>query len=76
MSEIVTAEVLAKRLHVKTETIRDWRRRGLIPALRATGRPLLFELDAVLAAMRERDANSANVECGTSTKTVSMTTNN
>ena len=34
--EILTAEQVAKRLNVKTTTIKIWARKGIIPALRPT----------------------------------------
>ncbi len=54
MSVFLTASDLAKRLQVTRPTIHAWHRRGWIPCLRAGRRPVLFDLDAVLTALRER----------------------
>ena len=54
MRKLLDAQSLAQRLHVKTATIHAWHRRGWIPCLRAGRRPVLFDLDAVLTALRER----------------------
>lgn len=52
MSKFLTADELAKHFHVKRSTILAWRRRGLIPYVRATRRPILFELDAVVSELK------------------------
>ena len=54
MNEKLTAAELAHHLKVKTETIREWHRRGIIPAMRASRRPILFDLMQVEQALRER----------------------
>jgi predicted site-specific integrase-resolvase len=54
MRELLDAPALAQRLRVKTATIHAWHRRGWIPCLRASRRPVLFDLEAVEAAMRAR----------------------
>ena len=51
--EIVTVGELAKRLHLKPETIRIWARQGLIPSLRPTPKVLRFDMQSVLAAIRK-----------------------
>lgn len=54
MSQIVDAKDLAGRLRVTPATVLTWARRGLIPCLRATRRPVLFDLAEVERALKER----------------------
>lgn len=54
MQEILDASALAQRLKVTRPTIHAWHRRGWIPCLRAGRRPVLFDLEAVLDALRAR----------------------
>jgi DNA-binding transcriptional MerR regulator len=53
MSELIDARELARRWQVTVETVRGWHRRGWIPCIR-DGRRLLFDVDAVEKASRER----------------------
>lgn len=50
--EIVTANELAEKLHVKPETVRIWARQGIIPSLRPTPKVLRFEIQSVLEAIK------------------------
>lgn len=50
----LNSQQLAKRYGVTAETVRTWHRRGLIPAMRATRKPLLFDTVEVDAALRAR----------------------
>lgn len=52
MTKFLTAGELAVHLRVKRSTILAWRRRGLIPFVRATRRPILFDLDAVVNELK------------------------
>ncbi|MFT5528137.1 MAG: phage terminase Nu1 subunit (DNA packaging protein) [Pirellulaceae bacterium] len=54
MSKLVDAKKLAELLTVKPATIHAWHRRGWIPCLRAGRRPVLFDVEAVKKALRER----------------------
>ncbi len=49
---LLGARELARRLDVSYETVLGWSRRGLIPSLRDGRNRLLFNLDAVLLALR------------------------
>jgi len=53
-AKLLKSEALAARLGVTAGTVRSWVRHGLIPYLRAGKRPLLFDLEAVLEALRRR----------------------
>lgn len=54
MSGFLDAKQLAQRFKVTPATVHAWHRRGWIPCLRAGRRPVLFDLEAVEAALRER----------------------
>jgi predicted site-specific integrase-resolvase len=54
MSQILDARSLAAKLRVRPATVLTWARRGLIPCLRASRRPVLFDLAEVERALRER----------------------
>ncbi len=56
MSQIVDARGLASKLRVTPSTVLAWARRRWIPCLRAGRRPVLFDLDEVEKALRERAA--------------------
>ena len=54
MTELKTAAQLAPAFQVQPATILEWHRRGWIPGFRAGRRPVLFDYEEVLAALRER----------------------
>lgn len=54
MSKLLDAKELAALLRVTPATIHAWHRRGWIPCLRAGRRPVLFDVEAVEKALRER----------------------
>lgn len=53
-TELLTAQELAKRLRVSTETVREWARRGDIPTLRLSPKVIRYDAEAVLAAISSR----------------------
>lgn len=52
--DLLTANELAERLRLRPRTIREWARRGLIPAIRLSPKVVRYELAAVLEAMTTR----------------------
>ena len=50
-SDLLTAEQLAARLHVRPSTVRRWAQESRIPAVRLTPKVIRYELAAVVAAM-------------------------
>jgi excisionase family DNA binding protein len=54
MSEFLNARQMAERLHVTPATVLSWARRGRIPCLRASRRPVLFDAADVERLLRER----------------------
>ena len=52
--ELLTAEELADRLRVQPGTVRQWSRRGWIPAVRLSPKVVRYELPAVIEAMTKR----------------------
>lgn len=54
MSNFLTAKQMALILQVKPATVLSWHRRGLIPAARASLRPILFDPTEVEAAIKVR----------------------
>jgi hypothetical protein len=54
MSQIVDAKDLAGWLGVTPATVLTWARRRLIPCLRASRRPVLFDMVEVKRALKER----------------------
>ena len=58
MTKLVNARELAQLLKVTPATIHAWHRRGWIPCLRAGRRPVLFDVEAVEKALRDRAERS------------------
>ena len=50
----LNANQLAARLGVRPETILTWRRRGWIPSIQGGKRPVLFDEQAVISALKTR----------------------
>ncbi len=63
MEPLATADDLSRRYRVSRATILAWRRRGIIPAICASRRPVLFDPDDVEAALRRR-GTSGDPETG------------
>lgn len=51
VSELLTAQELAKRLPVMPGTVQHWARSGRIPSLRTSHKVIRYDLRAVLAAV-------------------------
>lgn len=58
MPELISAKELAKRLRVTRDTVHDWRRRGLIPSLRAGRRTIRFDVAKVFEVLAHRGNES------------------
>ena len=56
MSELLTADELAKRLRVRPDTVRLWTRERMIPAIRVTAKVIRYDAAEVERALRERSA--------------------
>ena len=52
--DLLTAEQLAKRLGISPRTVKGWLQAGHIPATRLTPKVIRYELDDVVAALKER----------------------
>lgn len=50
-TELLTADEVARRLHLKSETIRRWARAGRIPSLRPSPKVIRFNWRAVCEAL-------------------------
>ncbi len=51
-TELLTANELADRLHLRPSTIRRWAREGRIPAVRVTAKVVRYDLVEVVRAVR------------------------
>ena len=66
MSQFLDARGLAAKLHVSPETILTWARRGRIPFLAMSHRPILFDLRKVRESLKERPSSGGpHVHCDT-----------
>ncbi len=52
--DYLTADELAEQLRLQPSTIRQWSRRGLIPAVRLSPKVVRFQLEAVVEALAAR----------------------
>ena len=59
MTDLLTAAELAERLRVKTGTVSEWVRRGVIPAIRINPKVIRFDFDAVVSALKDGDKPKA-----------------
>ena len=59
--QLLTADELAECLKVRPGTVRQWSRRGLIPAVRLTPKVVRYEFESVVNALKTRqDAQGGN----------------
>jgi excisionase family DNA binding protein len=56
---LIKKKELAKRLSVSPHTIDAWVQRREIPCIKVTARLYLYEIDAVMAAIRKKYGTSA-----------------
>lgn len=56
MSDLLTADELAKCLRLRPDTIRLWTRERMIPAIRVTAKVIRYDFAEVEQALRERSA--------------------
>jgi predicted site-specific integrase-resolvase len=52
-TDLLTADQLAERLHIRPRTVQTWARQGRIPTLKLSPKVVRFDWFAVLAALRE-----------------------
>ena len=50
-TDLLTAEELAERLHVRPSTVREWARRGRIPTVRLSPKVVRYDLSAVVESV-------------------------
>jgi excisionase family DNA binding protein len=53
-TELLTADQLAERLHLRTRTVQAWARKGRIPTVKLSAKVVRFDWPAVLAALRDQ----------------------
>jgi len=53
-AELLTANEVADQLQVQPETVRRWRRRGIIPAVRLSPKVIRYQIAAVIEALTTR----------------------
>jgi predicted site-specific integrase-resolvase len=53
-AELLTANLLAERLHIRPRTVQAWARMGLIPTVKLSAKVVRFEWQAVLTTLREK----------------------
>jgi uncharacterized protein YjcR len=64
-TDLLTAEGLAERLHVRPSTVREWARRGRIPTVRLSSKVVRYSVAAVIQAVsnaRRGEKGVPNVE--------------
>ena len=60
--ELLTPDQLARRLGVRPRTIREWARKGRVPAMRLSRKVVRFDWETVLSALRQQAARLASHE--------------
>jgi hypothetical protein len=53
-TELLIADELAERLHIRPRTVQAWGRMGRIPTVKLSPRVVRFDWPAVLKALREQ----------------------
>lgn len=60
--DLLTASQLAQRLTVKTRTVQQWQRSGLIPAVRLSAKIIRYDLEKVVDALERRQPTRKAVD--------------
>ena len=60
---LITGVELAKRLGVTLETVRQWRRSNLIPAVKINSTTIRYDAAEVIAVLKARSADTEGVPC-------------
>lgn len=61
MPEFATAEKVAEHIGCQPSTIRAWARKGIIPQIRLTNKVRRFDMNDVVAALKNRSAGTLPV---------------
>jgi excisionase family DNA binding protein len=61
--DLLTAEQLAERLGVKSRTVKEWLRAGIIPATRLTPKVIRYDLEQVVWLIRKVLQHSIERKC-------------
>lgn len=61
-TELLTAEELAGRLHIRPDTVRSWARRGLIPKVQLSPKVIRFDQAAVVEAMTKQETEKGGAQ--------------
>lgn len=52
MEQLLTASELAHRLRLRPDTVKQWTREGILPAIRITGKVIRYDLAEVRGALK------------------------
>ena len=61
-TDLLTAEELAERLHVRPSTVREWARRGKIPTVRLSPKVVRYDLSAVVESVGQARRKAKGVQ--------------
>jgi excisionase family DNA binding protein len=56
-SDIITKVIVAERLTVTPRTVEEWVRKGIIPAIKLTGKAIRYHWPSVEKALLSRQSN-------------------